>query len=754
MDDVLNVVLVGNPNAGKTTLFNLLTGAHERTGNWTGVTVESAHANFTLNGRAYRIADLPGIYSFSPDTEDERVARDYLIRNRPSAVINIVDASNLERSLYLTSQLLDMRVPLVVALNQVDVAERHGIKVDARHLAQHLGCPVVPMVASRGEGLAELRTAVAEVASERRLPAAHVAYGEAEPSVRRLQVCLIVAADDAGVDSRWLAIKLLERDPCARELTGGMFDAIVEEENARLARHTGQRPETAVMDARLGFIRGLARDVVCRRDEMRRRFSDIADRVLLSRPVGIPAFLGVMFVVFWLTVRLTQPLVDFFDSVFSALLVNQTRVWLAARGTPEILITLLADGAGAGLTTVATFMPPICMIFLCLTLLEESGYMARAAFIMDRFLNGIGLPGKAFIPLLVGFGCTVPALMATRTLEQRRARVLTMLITPFMSCGARMPVYAIFAMAFFQRSGNLVIFALYLIGGILAILSGLVLHRTLLRGEAAAFVMELPPYHVPALRGCLEHVWANLKSFLTRAGQVIVLIAMLLSLGKAVLDRVSGDAERANEWRTSAARAMTVTLRPMGVSEENWPAAAGLLAGLMAKEAIVGTLEVLYAHEDDAHGDAPFVLGQALKDAAKRLVAAYKSGGGVVVAGCAEQQGCVGPQECSVHCGGLLNALRDHFDSRAAAFAYLLFVLIYSPCLAALIVLAREAGWRWMLFAVTYQTLLAWMVATVFYQLATFAEAPLHAMLWVGGVAVAAVCGYGLMRHVGKRVVV
>ncbi|MBP7637791.1 MAG: ferrous iron transport protein B [Kiritimatiellae bacterium] len=747
MGGALNVVLVGNPNTGKTTLFNLLTGARERTGNWTGVTVESAHAGFTLDGRAYRIADLPGIYSFSPDTEDERVARDYLIRNRPSAVINIVDASNLERSLYLTSQLLDMRVPLVVALNQVDVAERHGVKVDAQHLAQHLGCPVVPMVASRGEGLAALRAAVADVASAHRLPAARVVYGEAEPSVRRLQVCLIVAADDAGVDSRWLAIKLLEGDPFARALTSGLFDTIVSEENVRLARHTGQRPETVVMDARLGFIRGLARDVVSRRGEMRRRFSDAADRVLLSRPVGIPAFLGVMFAVFWLTVRLTQPLVDFFDSVCGALLVSQTRVWLTALNAPDLLIALLADGVGAGLTTVATFMPPICMIFLCLTLLEESGYMARAAFIMDRFLNGIGLPGKAFIPLLVGFGCTVPALMATRTLEQRRARVLTMLIAPFMSCGARMPVYAIFAMAFFERSGNLVIFALYLTGGLLAILSGLVLHRTLLKGEAAAFVMELPPYHVPALRGCLEHVWANLKSFLTRAGQVIVVIALLLSLGNAALDRASGDAERAAGWRASAAQAMTLALRPMGVSEQNWPAAAGLLTGLMAKEAIVGTLEVLYAHVDDASDDVPFSFGKTLTDAGRQLAAAYRFGA-AAAAGRAEQE------EGAMRGGGLLDAMRRHFGSRAAAFAYLLFVLIYSPCVAALIVLAREAGWRWMLFAVSYQTLLAWMVATVFNQLATCAEAPLRAAIWVGSVAAAAAGGYGLLRVVGKRVIV
>ena len=741
MSDGLTVALVGNPNTGKTTLFNLLTGARERTGNWTGVTVDSAHAKFVVEGRTLRVADLPGIYSFSPNTEDERVARNYLIRNKPAAVINILDASNLERSLYLTAQLLDMRLPLVVALNQMDTAERHGMKVDPVHLAKHLGCPVIPMVASRGEGIDALKEAVLQVAESRRLPTARVLYGDAERHVQRLQVCLIVAADDAGVDSRWLAIKLLEQDPFARELTKGMFDEIVAEENVRIARHTGQKPEVAVMDARLGFIRGLAHDVVKRRLEIRRRFSDVADRFLLSRPVGIPAFLAVREGVFWLTVRLTQPMVDFIDGTFGALLVHGPRAWLKAAGVPELAVSVVSDGLGSGLTTVATFMPPIFMIFLCLSLLEESGYMARAAFIMDRFLNRIGLPGKAFIPLLVGFGCTVPALMATRTLEQRRDRVLTMLIAPFMSCGARMPVYAIFAMAFFPQHGNAVIFALYMIGAVLAILSGLVLHKTLFKGEVTAFVMELPPYHLPALRGCLEHVWYNLVSFLVRAGKVILVIAVLLSLANGVFESVSAGHRQADARRSAAGRALTVVLRPMGVGADNWPAAAGLMTGLMAKEAIVGTLEVLYAQTDlpgaPLTAAGAFDLAAELHRAARELAAGY----GLVAGATHEQAGGK----------GLLDAMRRNFGGQAEAFAYLLFVLIYSPCLAALIVLGREAGWRWMGFSIVYQTMLAWMVATAYYQAANFLAEPVRASGWLLAVAAVAVGGYGVLHWAGKR---
>ncbi len=741
MSEGLTVALVGNPNTGKTTLFNLLTGARERTGNWTGVTVDSAHARFKVDGRTLRVADLPGIYSFSPNTEDERVARNYLIRHRPAVVINIVDASNLERSLYLTAQLLDLRVPLVVALNQMDTAERHGMRVDPVHLAKHLGCPVIPMVACRGEGLEELKAAALQVAESGRVPTARVLYGDAERSVRRLQVCLVVAADDAGVDSRWLAIKLLERDPFARELTQGLFDDVVAEENERIARHTGQKPEVAVMDARLGFIRGLAHDVVKRRLEIRRRLSDVVDRFLLSRPVGIPAFLCVMYGVFWLTVRLTQPLVDFIDGTLSALLVHGPRAWLQAAGLPELAVSVLSDGLGSGLTTVATFMPPIFMIFFCLSLLEESGYMARAAFIMDRFLNKIGLPGKAFIPLLVGFGCTVPALMATRTLEQRRDRVLTMLIAPFMSCGARMPVYAVFAMAFFPRHGNAVIFALYVIGAVLAILSGLVLHKTLFKGEVSAFVMELPPYHMPALWGCLDHVWYNLMSFLVRAGKVIVAIAVLLSLANGINDAVSAGHGQADARRSAAGRALTVVLRPMGVGPDNWPAAAGLLTGLMAKEAIVGTLEVLYAQAGQPGASLPaagaFDLAAELRVAAGELAAGYGLTAGAT-------HGQAGGK-------GLLEAMRRNFGSQTAAFAYLLFVLIYSPCFAALIVLGREAGWRWMGFSVVYQTLLAWMAATAYYQAATFLDAPLRAAVWLGMVAAMAAGGLGLLHLAGKR---
>ncbi len=737
MSAALNVALVGNPNTGKTTLFNQLTGSRERTGNWTGVTVDCAEADFDAGGHNFRVTDLPGIYSFTADTQDERVARDFLIKTPPDVVVNILDASNLERSLYLTSQLLDMRVPMVVALNQTDIADDHGLTVDHQHLSRHLGCPVVPAVASRRIGVEELKAAVASVAATRARPAARVSFGDAEHAVQRLQMCLIVAADDAAVDSRWLAVKLLERDPFARSLTGNLFEEIVAEETASIARHSSHTPAEAITDARLGFIRGLARDVVKRDLAIGRRASDIADRLLLSRPLGIPFFLLVMYGVFWLTVNLTYPMVDFIDTALNLLLVEAPRQWLLAAHAPGIIVRALADGLGSGLATVATFMPPIFMIFLCLSLLEESGYMARAAFIMDRFLCHIGLPGKAFIPLLVGFGCTVPALMATRTLEQRRDRIMTMLIAPFMSCGARLPVYAVFAMAFFPSHGGAMIFSLYLTGAALAILSGLLLHRTLFQGEVSSFVMELPPYHLPVLRGCMEHVWFNLKSFLCRAGKIIMLIAVAVSLLTGLFENFASSPETAAGTRASAGRFMTRVFRPMGMSADNWPAAAGLLSGLMAKEAIIGTLDALYTQPDDPSG-ATAAIGWELRQALITLAADY---------GLAEARG----DSADSARAGLLTAIRQNFNDRAAAFAYLLFVLIYSPCLSALIVLGREAGWRWMFFSVVYQTALAWSAATVYYQSVTFTDAPARAGFWLLAVCALTAAGIRLLRLAGAR---
>lgn len=678
------IALAGNPNCGKTTLFNGLTSSRERVGNWPGVTVEHLEGNYRVGDADFRVVDLPGIYSFSAGSLDEVAARDYILKEKPDAIVNIIDARNVERGLYLTAQLLEMRVPLVVVINMSNLAKRRQIEVQVDHLQQHLGCPVLQVEVIRKEEIGGLKDAIRHVAGKKPLSDTRILYdAEVEKAIRTLMPEVKPAADRVDVPARWLAIKLLERDPVAEELTIGVCDELLAGQVARVEKHIGEDIEIVMADGRYGFVHGLALDVVRRTGELRKRMSDAIDRIVLSRALGIPLFMAVMYGVFTLTINCSGPAIDWFDSVFGAVLVDGLGGWLTNHGAPIWLTVLLADGLGGGIQTVATFIPPIFFMFLCLSLLEESGYMARAAFIMDRTLRSIGLPGKAFIPMLVGFGCNVPGIMAARTLENQRDRTLTVLLNPFMSCGARLPVYALFAGIFFPQYGGALIFALYLTGILLAVGSGLLFRRTILKGDASTFVMELPPYHKPQLVAVFHHTWDRLKEFILRAGKIIMILVLVLSfLWSIGTDGSFGNQEEENSVLSAASRVITPAFHPMGITDENWPATLGLVTGIFGKELVVGTLSTFYG----ADGADPDI------------------------------------------------AMRAAFDGKAGAFAYLLFILIYMPCVAAVAAIQRETGWRWMLFSVFYLTVLAWTFSVFFYQLATAAVHPLSSALWTGGI--------------------
>jgi len=739
----IHVALAGNPNCGKTTLFNGLTGSRQRVGNWPGVTVEYIEGTYRQDDADVRVIDLPGIYSFSAHTLDETIARDYILKQKPDVVVNIVDATNLERNLYLTTQLIEMKAPVVVALNMMDLIKRRGIAIEVEHLERHLGCPVVPVVASRKEGLDALRKAVARMAAQPAVSTTRVAYdSEVEEAVVPLTARAAGHAAQAGVDPRWLAIKLLESDETAVEMTRGEMAATVRGEVRRIERHTGDAMDIVMADGRYGFIHGLARDVVQRREEMRRTVSDAIDRVVLNRLLGVPIFLGVMALMFFATINVGGPFIDFFDKLMGTVAVDGVRAALQSVNAPGVVITLLADGVGGGIQTVATLIPPIFFIFLCLSILEDSGYMARAAFTMDHLLRRIGLPGKAFLPLVVGFGCNVPGILATRTLENPRDRLMTVLINPFMSCGARFPVYALFAVAFFPRYGTAAIFSLYFAGIALAMATAFMFKRTILRGEASAFVMELPPYHVPTWGGIMHHTWHRLRGFIVRAGKIIVLFVIALrllssvgtdgSFGKAGGDSVLG----------AIGKSMTPAFRPMGVSDRNWPAVVGLFSGVFAKEAVVGTLDALYSQlESDGQeagaDDAPFRFWRGVGEAFMAIPEGFSSRTAADAettalppADSGDNDAVARTVESEVHVE-TFGAMRTFFGSRAAAFAYMLFVLIYVPCVAAMGAIYREAGLKWTLFAVGYLTGLAWVVATAFYQLATMGHHPATSAAWL-----------------------
>ncbi|MCO6411828.1 MAG: Fe(2+) transporter permease subunit FeoB [Thiogranum sp.] len=735
---VLTIALAGNPNCGKSALFNAFTGIRQKTGNWPGVTVDRKEGRFELDGRPVAAIDLPGIYSLEATSLDEKVTRDYLLSRDADLVVNVVDASNLERNLYLTVQLLEMGVPVVLALNMMDVARKRGIQIDAALLAQELGCPVVPVVAVTGEGTTELKARMLAVADGNESGGFSLALDEVvEQAVTELEPDL---QDWPAVNRRWLAIKLIEDD---ETVTAQVAPAVLEKVahwRHQIANRADEDADILIADTRFGHAHTLAQRVSTTRGNATRTLSDRIDIMVLGKWTGIPIFLGVMYVMFLFTINIGGAFIDFFDGVAGALFVDGFGELLSALAAPDWLRVLLADGIGGGIQVVATFIPIIGALYLFLSAVEDSGYMARAAFVMDRSMRAIGLPGKAFVPLIVGFGCNVPAVMATRTLENERERKLTILMNPFMSCGARLPVYALFAAAFFPTSGQNIVFALYLTGIAVAIFTGLLMKRSLLPGSSSGFMMELPPYHMPTLKGILLRAWDRVRLFVKEAGQVIVLMVVALNVLNSIgTDGSFGNEDSDKSVLSAASRVMTPAFAPMGIQENNWPAVVGIFSGILAKEVVVGTLDNLYSGlaDDSADADEAFDLWAHLRAAGATVpanLAALRDSVldpiGLDIGDVADAHAAAERQGVNE---GVFGAMHERFDSQAGAFAYLLFVLLYFPCVATIGAIKREAGRAWAAFVAVWTTTVAYITAVSFYQIARFDLHPLSSSAWLLG---------------------
>ncbi|MBO3273912.1 Fe(2+) transporter permease subunit FeoB [Pseudomonas schmalbachii] len=756
MSEHRSIALVGNPNCGKTTVFNALTGSRQRVGNWPGVTVERKSGEYRFEGERYEVVDLPGTYSLDVvDQEvslDEKIARDYVHANEADLIVNIVDASNLERNLYLTLQLAEMQVPLLVVLNMIDVAEEKAMRVDADKLAERLGCPVVPVVASEGSGIDELKAVVRDTLRQARRPGAAVTYDSGlEQAIEQLLPQLTAAV--GGTAPRWLAVRLLEGDDLARAAAGPQ----AVQEAAQLAQELGDDIDIMVADARYGLANSITRDALTMLGRTSRDLTDRIDRVVLNRALGIPIFFAMMYLMFMFTINIGSSFIDFFDQLGALLFVDGLGQLLGAIGTPDWLVALLTQGIGAGVQTVATFIPVIGFLFLFLSFLEDSGYMARAAFVMDRFMRWVGLPGKSFVPMIVGFGCTVPAIMATRTLEHRRDRLLTIAMAPFMSCGARLPVYVLFAAAFFPEHGQNIVFGLYIIGIGAAVLTGLLLKHSLLEGEATPFIMELPPYHIPTIKGVLLHTWSRLKGFVVKAGRIIVPTVLVLNmLNSTGTDGSFASVPPDHSVLAEVGRGIAPAFSPMGVTADNWPAAVGIITGILAKEAVVGTLNTTYgalAGQAEEAEEGPFDLWGGIADAFATIPANLAEAFGRwtdplgLEADLSDQATVAAAHDVS---SSIFGAMVTRFVSTSAAFAYLLFVLLYSPCTAAMAAVYQEAGTRWMLFVVAWTTGLAYGVAVLFYQLANWAAHPLGSLAWCAGVLIAFAAAFMSMRIAGR----
>lgn len=760
------VGVVGNPNCGKTTLFNALTGARQHVGNWPGVTVEKKTGEYRYDHKLIELVDLPGTYSLEAADDqvslDEKVARDYVASKQADLIINIVDASNLERNLYLTSQLIEMRVPMILALNMMDAVKQRGIKIDVDFLTRSLGCPVIPISASTKSGIGALMAAINSAAITKPIPIAKISYTpELEQAISDISPLLIETAQRHQCDLRWLAVRLLEDDTLAKQIVGATSVAqgripsgaqvnsplqTTAQLQRRVEAETDDEIDILAADARYGFVNELTSGAVCKLNEITRHTTDKIDSIVLNRFLGIPVFLLVMYAMFMFTINIGSAFVDFFEQSVGALLVDGLSLVLTDLNLPQWLVVLITHGVGSGIQVVATFIPIVGFLFMFLSALEDSGYMARAAFVMDRFMRMIGLPGKSFVPMIVGFGCNVPAIMATRTLESQRDRILTNLMNPFMSCGARLPVYALFAAAFFPVGGQNLVFGLYLLGIAVAVLTGLIMRHTLFKGESAPFIMELPAYHMPTVRGVFIRTWDRLKSFLFNAGKVIVPMVLVLNFLNALGTDGSFGQENSNKSVLSEiGRSLTPAFKPMGIDKDNWPATVGIFTGVLAKEAVVGTLDALYSQLGAAGSGAPdkatFSLGQALINACLTVPKNLQDVAGKLLDPLGLNIGTVGDMAAAASeqkvNTGTFAAMQQSFDGKAGAFAYLLFILLYAPCVAATAAIYRETNINWTVFVVFWTTGIAYMTATIFYQTMTYNRHPDYSLVWIAGLIIA-----------------
>ncbi len=746
------ISLIGNPNCGKTTLFNALTGSRQRVGNWPGVTVDKKTGNFSFEGHDIEVVDLPGIYSVTPTSvsgEDEIVARDYLLSGEAQVVVNIIDASNLERNLYLTSQLIEMQVPMLVVVNMLDIAKQHKIKLDLAALQKQLGCPVIGLVANRNKGIEELKKALVQFLDFPVSTHVKVQYDEViENAANEISAQLGVKEN-----GRWFAIQFLEHAPGIENKFEDRNLTKVREVVEKTDQHFEGNTDIEITNARYELVAQIADKCVVRAGDVTGTLTDRIDRIILNRWMGLPIFLLIMYVTFLFTQNFGAVFIDFFDILVGGIFVDGLGQLLASWGTPQWLTVFLSNGIGGGLQTISTFIPVVFFMFLFLAILEESGYMARAAFVMDRLMRALGLPGKAFVPLLVGFGCNVPAIMATRTMDRASDRLITVMMTPFMSCGARLPVYVLFATAFWPTNGQNLVFGLYLIGIAAAIFTGYLLKRTALPGVASAFVMEMPPYHIPTIKGVMLRTWDRVRTFMFRAGKVIVVIvACLAFLNSMGTDGSFGNEDTEKSVLSQVGKTIVPVFEPMGIQEENWPAAVGVFTGIFAKEAVVGTLNSLYdtmaanntaqsaaddaaAEEVPAEEEGGFSLSATFSEAVGTigenfagLTGAFSDPLGISVGDLSDEAAAAEEQGVAL---GTIDTIKTLFGSSSAVFAYLLMVLLYVPCVAAVAAIYREVGTKWTIFACAWTLALGYSAATIFYRVANFAAAPIYSTICI-----------------------
>ena len=677
----ITVAIAGNPNSGKTTIFNALTGARQHVGNYSGVTVEKKEGTKVYKGYEINFVDLPGTYSLAANSVEEVVARDFLILEKPDVVVNVIDAGNFERNLYLSTQIVELNVPLVLALNMADMAEKQGLEFDKKKIGKFFNAGVVSTIGSKGAGLEDLLDAVIRKSENNEAGEREhlLNYGDdIEKELDRLAAVVDTENKLANkYGTRWLALKLLEQDAdiMSKGHKSEVLDA-AQDSVDRLDRLFGDSPDVVIAEKRYGFISGIFEQCVTRTAQRHHDISDMVDKVLLNRVLGLPIFFLLMYVVFQLVFWAGNPLMEYIDTGFGLLADIISGFW--AEGVDSPVKSLLVDGIIGGVGGVIIFLPNIVLLFLAISLLEDSGYMARAAFLMDRVMKKVGLHGKSFIPMIIGFGCSVPAIMGTRILEDRKSRFTTILILPLMSCGARLPIYSLIIPAFFleERQGK-ILWLMYIIGIVTAIVVATILRRTVFKGETGLFLMELPPYRMPTVRGLLIHMWEKSWQYLKKAGTVLLAISIILwaatSYPKPSEDKLEGlsdEVAQQTELQYSIAgrigKVMEPAIAPMGFDYRIGTALVGALA---AKEVFVAQMGIVYS------------VGEADEESTS-----------------------------------LRDKLKENYTP-LQGFCVMLFCLISAPCVATLAVSRREmSSWKWALGQFVGLTLIAYVMTVAVYQ--------------------------------------
>ena len=661
---MLTIALAGNPNCGKTSLFNLLTKSRQHIGNWPGVTVEKKEGTLKFKGESYKVIDLPGTYSLGAYSEDEIVARNYILKDKPDVVINVVDATNLERNLYLTTQLIEMGANVVIALNMIDQAEALNIEIDTNKLSKRLGVPIIKTSALKNRGIEELiETSIHSKKNEKLI---NINYGEdIENEIKNLSSLLETYKNKLEFPVNWTALKLLENDEYikdkVKQLNSPSIFTKLEESNKTIEKNIGFEADMSIVDKRYSFISSITEDVIKKPSEKQVTTTEKIDKIVTNKYLGIPIFALIMYCLYELTFIIGAGIQEWFGDLIAkaGVIVSD---FIANMGAPELLVGFVNDGLFGGVGAVLSFLPLIMVMYFLLGLLEDSGYMARAAYVMDRLMRGLGLHGKTFVSMIVSVGCNVPGIMSTRTLENKKDRMIAILINPFISCGARMPIYAVFVEAFFPTHQGLVLFSLYVLGIIVALISGKIFSKTLFKGESSYFVMELPAYRMPSIKNVFLLMWEKAGAFFKKAGMIIFPMMIVLWALSILPLGVEPNSEYSILGMIGSFVAPLFVLAGYGT----WQAGVSLITGILAKESVVATMGMVYAGVEE---------GEAL-----------------------------------------INVIQQVFTP-LSAISFLVMTLLYTPCLAALGAIKRETNsMKWTIFSAVYTFVIALVLSTLVYQ--------------------------------------